>query len=84
MERTVLFVKPEDPDHPFSPKWEIPDKDRFNDGQAYFEILERDNLRLVNHDPLAKKINYLLEDDTLDLENVRGFEGMIFILSFFM
>ncbi|XP_022897024.1 uncharacterized protein LOC111410754 [Olea europaea var. sylvestris] len=38
------------------------------------EVLERDRLKLVNHDPLADKIDYLLEDDTLDLANVKGLE----------
>lgn len=37
-------------------------------------------MRLVNQNPLAAKINYLLEDDTFDLANVRGLEGMTFIL----
>lgn len=54
-----LFVRPQDPDNPFSLLWSIPDKDRFNEGQTYFEVLKRDRLRLVNLDPLAAKVDFL-------------------------
>lgn len=44
----------------------------------------KDRLRLVNYYPLTKKIDYTLEDDTLDLANVRGLEGMIFTFLCFL
>jgi hypothetical protein len=71
-----FFASPQNPDHPFRPMWSVPDKDRFNEGQPYVEVLERDRLKLVNREPLAAKVDFLLEDDTLELANVRGIEGM--------
>jgi hypothetical protein len=72
-----FFVRPQNPDGLFDPMWVVPNRDGFNQSQEYVESLERDRLRLVNHDPLAEKIDFILEDDTLDLANVKGLEGMI-------
>lgn len=70
-----FFIHPQDPDHPFGPRWTIPDTPRFNEGQAYFEVLERDRQSLEDLEPLCYDLDDMLGDDILDLANVRGLEG---------
>lgn len=78
-----FFIKPQGLDHHFAYTWTSLIRTYSMRVRHTLRFQKRNRLKLVNHDLLAVKIDYLLEDNTLDFANVRVFEDTIFILDVF-